>query len=297
VNRFGWTGLWGSATLASVKFHAHWARVTGWVETELGRRHLSALGWSDESEGAASAVAERRLSELGERFQKGFPERRGYLYGLERPMAEPIVERVNDARGNTVALITRNAYGALVLNTERALFIDVDFEAQQKPQGFLSSLFKRPKSPEEAALSRVERASEQFGRSAFRVYRTHAGLRLVALDYFVPGYDDHLLDVLQSFGSDPLYVKLCAAQRCFRARLTPKPWRIDLPRPAQRFPFASERAREQHARWVERYEARSREFATCRQLTTLGLGHASEVVSAILAVHDRYTLREGAPLG
>lgn len=32
----------------------------------------------------------------------------------------------------------------------------------------------------------------------------------------------------QALGADPTYVRMCRNQRCFRARVSPKPWRIGI---------------------------------------------------------------------
>src|SRR5690606_32250324 len=118
--------------------------------------------------------------------------------------------------------------------------------------------------------------------------------RLVALDLELDGFDEGLLPLLERFGSDPLYVKLCAAQRCFRARLTPKPSRIGCPDAPARFPFSDAGQESRFRTWLASYEASAEAYATCRPLTTLGLGHPTAAVSAILDVHDRFTLNDGA---
>jgi hypothetical protein len=291
-----WLSSSESLTLGPMKLYPYWARVVDWVDTQVGRQRLSAIGWSDVDETAARAHARLRLSRLAERLRHGFPERRDYLYDEERPFVEPRVDSVLDSAGQTVGVVTRNAYGALVLNTDRAMFIDVDFQPGGEPQGPFGGLFRKPKTPEELAQERVEAAAQSFGRWAFRVYRTFAGLRLVALGPDIESFDESHCRVLEHFGSDPMYVKLCAAQRCFRARLTPKPWRMGLHKPTARFPFAGPEDRARYDAWLERYDAKAQAYATCRLLTTLGLGHPSPATSALLAAHDRHTLRGDLPL-
>jgi hypothetical protein len=225
----------------------------------------------------------------------GFPSNSDYDYGADRPAPEPVVSRVSDASGQVVAVVSRNAYGALVLNTDRALFIDVDFEGTARPRGFWQSLFQRAPTAEQAALERVERAAQAYPAWVFRVYRTCAGLRLVLLNETLPGFEAGQLEVLDQFGSDPLYRKLCLGQRCYRARLTPKPWRMGLARPP-RFPFASPDEQARFDTWLEGYEQSGQGYSTCIPLSTLGLGHASPTVGAILAAHDATAVRAQAPL-
>ena len=49
-----------------------------------------------------------------------------YGYG-ERPLREEITQPVSSSAGSEIAVVTRNLYGALVLNTLNAMFIDIDF--------------------------------------------------------------------------------------------------------------------------------------------------------------------------
>ena len=93
----------------------------------------------------------------------------------------------------------------------------------------------------------------------------------------------------RSFGSDPLYVRLCTAQQCFRARLTPKPWRCDAGKPPARFPFPDGAAELRYREWVQHYEQASQPYAVCRLLGDYGAQTRHPVVTAVLDVHDRYT--------
>src|SRR5688572_18341267 len=59
---------------------------------------------------------------------------------------------------------------------------------------------------------------------------------------------------------DPVYRRMCRNQRCFRARVSPKPWRIGLtehlrPRPGV-WPVKPERL-PQRNEWIRRYESQA----------------------------------------
>ena len=76
-----------------------------------------------------------------------------------------------------------------------------------------------------------------------RVYRTAGGFRLlVTSDTFDP-MSTETIELLKAFGSDPLYIRLCKAQECFRRRLSAKFWRCGADRPPSRFPWAIRRKR------------------------------------------------------
>ncbi|HYR09724.1 MAG TPA: hypothetical protein VEQ60_18255, partial [Longimicrobium sp.] len=98
---------------------------------------------SRSSEAEAQALAQEAVGRIRDRVSRGagFPER--YAYG-DRPLREEVItEFAGGAAGAAVdapeAAITRNSYGALVLNAARAFFIDVDVDASDRPQSSGSS--------------------------------------------------------------------------------------------------------------------------------------------------------------
>jgi hypothetical protein len=68
-----------------------------------------------------------------------------------------------------------------------------------------------------------------FAEESYRVYRTHSGCRVVCTSRRFPRtQDNYPADRLMRFlRADRHYMELCQAQKCYRARLTPKPWRCD----------------------------------------------------------------------
>src|SRR5688572_16069039 len=102
-----------------MKIPRHWARrvVDG----------TAAFGWSFSNAAEAEAMANDRAREIAARLAAGTLHERGNNYYADRPVREPIMREFRDTAGEISALITRNVYGALVLNAARALFVDVDF--------------------------------------------------------------------------------------------------------------------------------------------------------------------------
>ncbi len=275
----------------------HWVRVRGQLTIPAGPRALSAVGWSNESQSAAEAMAKERLEVHRSRLLAGSnAPSSSYPYADGRPLQEEIVQTVTGADGAVAALLTRNAYGALVLNCDRVLFIDLDFANFVPQTSFWSRWFGKRGSHEDSTLAHAQRVAARTPQWGFRVYRTLAGLRLVLTSAAADARDPFWIDVLQTFGSDPMYVKLCQSQQSFRARLTPKPWRCDFPRPTLRYPYASDGERAQVEAWVHRYERLSERFATCRLLTTFGPRDTLGSVDRIVALHDRYALNGDLPL-
>lgn len=218
--------------------------------------------WSDTSQADAQQQADRRAGELAALLASGQRLDR-YSYG-DRPLREEILEQ------QPGVAITRNLYGAVVLNAARVMFIDLDFEGDAK---------REPR-----ALDQLRRWTGQHGLSV-RAYRTAAGLRgLVTSATFDPKTSGALL---REVGSDPLYVKLCEVQQSFRARLTPKPWRVALRPPRVRWPFEDAEVEREHRDWVARYDAASAGHAACRFVEAIGPGAVDAEVAPVLALHDQ----------
>ncbi|MFN7131474.1 MAG: hypothetical protein ACK4N5_05285, partial [Myxococcales bacterium] len=116
------------------------------VEVGLWRGSLTSL---QEAQQLARDAAARVAARIGR--GEGFPDR--YAYGT-RAMREPI-----EAEGAGY-IVTRNAYGARVLNAVSAMFIDVDLpEGADEPPSGLRKLFGRsePADPAAPVLTRLQK--------------------------------------------------------------------------------------------------------------------------------------------
>lgn len=268
-----------------------------------------AWGWSDRNMAEAEQRARRSADTLVARIRSGerLPDR--YGYGSDRPLREEIVGEHGTPGREDSAVVTRNAYGALVLNAARVMFIDVDLPtgpaAGKAGPGLLDSiigLFRgRPASPPPTASPAASTPSEQaiidrvggwVARNpdwGFRVYRTAAGVRLLAThDTFDPTGSE-ASEVMKALGSDPLYMRLCRAQECFRARLTPKPWRVGIQAPLFRHPWAGTNAEGAARRWLADYAKACEKAATCHLITKLGSSRIAQPVASIIRIHDDAT--------
>lgn len=139
------------------------------------------------------------------------------------------------------------------------------------------------------ARKRILRFLERNPGWSFRLYRTPAGLRALATHRTFAPDDPQVARCFSALGVDPLYARMCQRQKCFRARLSAKPWRMGIahhlrPRPGI-WPVAPERL---HMRrdWVERYEAAARDYAACSFLEVLGSGVVAPAVARVQWLHD-----------
>jgi len=262
-----------------------WARAEG-AATDRDGRHLALRlwGWSQESAAEALELAKQRVAEVTSRLA-GAGGTNAYLYGARQPLREEIVRYlVSEGAGESV--ITRNRYGALVLNTARVPFIDVDAVAPSGLSG-LKWLFGRGPAVD-PTLERIREACGRHPHHAFRVYRTHAGYRVLVTNAVLDPASDEATGFLNGFDADPAFVMLCRQQRSFRARLTPKPWRIGVKAPPGQHP-RDPAAQAAFGAWLLTYETASRAFATCQFVEATGPALPSAEARAVAEEHDRTT--------
>ena len=195
---------------------------------------------------------------------------------------EEVVKKIYDG-DNVLGTITQNFYGCLMLSVDRVMFIDVDLNRGDPPT--LQKLHS------DALMQQFRRVSDFNYWLGLRVYRTAAGYRLIVSDHEYEALDPKTRDLFTALKADPVYVSLCQKQECFRARLTPKPWRVGMVTK-----YYQLEPDEQHA-WRYRYEVQAENYGVCEYVTSLGNPHiTNDSVNAIIEVHDRLTIKRGAML-
>lgn len=142
--------------------------------------------------------------------------------------------------------------------------------------------------PELQSRTRIDRFLAAHPDWRLRLYRTPAGLRLLAMHRVFDPLEPAVLEFFDAIGSDPAYVRMCRHQRCFRARLSAKPWRIGLarikPRPGV-WPITPERLPERE-RWASDYERKAEGYAACRFVESLGGGRVDADADRVRELHD-----------
>ncbi|MHC4354521.1 MAG: hypothetical protein ACYS0H_17595 [Planctomycetota bacterium] len=277
----------------------YWARGShAGVDPRGQEQVFRAWGWSFNSLAGAKEEARARARRIFDALTGGRkPDSYDYL---EYPLREEIVDSIGPT-GEETAIVTRNRYGALVLNCRAICFADVDFP-QVKSTGVLDALFllfsaqrrrERARELQEASIEKIRAWSERHPERSFRLYRTAAGLRLLFTDQGYDPVSEEVSNLLGELGSDPLYKRLTLKQECFRARLTAKPWRCGCRRPPNRYPWETTDAERRYRAWQKEYEAKSREYVTCCFLETFGGSFSGVPFSDIVNLHDQYTCRSG----
>jgi hypothetical protein len=257
---------------------------------------VCAWGWSNQSTDAAQADGDQRVDRIIDWLRNGLKGERGPYGYPDRPMREEVLRTFHHSDGSVSAAVTRNSYGCLVLNTTRAMFVDVDEHSPSLLSG-IKRLFGGGGSFESCVLAKVQRWIDAHPGWGWRVYRTRAGVRLLTTHQPVQPEDANCQKAFHEFGADWLYRKLCINQKCFRARLTPKPWRCGVDKPRHRWPWPDANAESAFQTWNQGYLAAAEQFATCRFLGQFGHATLEPTLEPLVAFHDEAThLQSGLPL-
>lgn len=270
-----------------MKIPQFWAKESLIEEYRKGHKHEAiATGWSFVSIEEAKSEAQKRAKKVMERLISA-DFFNGDSYYLDRPIREEIIDEIT-IDGEQVAVITRNSYGAIILNAVGVMFVDVDFPEQRRSFG-LFGLFRKKQTkldPAEETILGINVWAEQNPNKSFRLYRTAAGLRLLFTDKQYQPKSAEVSQLMQSVGADPMYLKLCEAQECFRARLTPKPWRFGFWRPPNQFPFIDQAALDKNRVWEDKYSKKIHNYATAELIAEYGQLASDNKIKAIIIYHD-----------
>jgi hypothetical protein len=251
--------------------------------------------WSYQSQAEAQALADEAARQLAARFRAGTVPPKQWGYYPNRPFREQVLREIKNDAGQIAAVVTRNSYGCLVLNTARVMFVDIDLP-EPKPSG--SGLFKRlfgkpdlepPVNHRNGAIAKIETWTRSHPEWGWRIYRTRAGLRLLATHDLVEADSVVASGVFEALGADPLFQRLCKTHKCFRARLTPKPWRCGVHDKPERWPWLDATVEREFQKWEAKYQRSCANWATCELVSQIGNGAVHPEVEPILALHDETT--------
>ena len=125
------------------------------------------------------------------------------------------------------------------------------------------------------------------------LYQTPAGARAIRLDRTMDPTSDESDQLMASFHSDCLYRQMCRKQACYRARLTPKPWRMGYDRlRGSVWPVEGEKLVRRED-WVAGYDRLRSGWGACHWVEDLGLGGQDSRCMMLRALHDEHALPEG----
>ncbi len=255
-----------------MKLYKYWTTEKQTILIDGNRQEITCYGGSNVSVEDARVKAQ----EKAQKIQRKIAGEKHLFEDYESEIREEILQVIDDH-----SAITRNRYGARVLNVERMMILDID---KPKPTG---GLFKKKdiRPPKEQIFEMVKNlATTKYNQCAFRIYETYQGARVIVLGKEFDPRHSETKKMMDEFNCDPLYTMLCIKQGCYRARLTPKPSRMKFRSYKVKYPREGDDGEFQ--RWVSEYEGMSRSFSVCKLIEQVG---ASHYVTDVVQLHDDVT--------
>ncbi len=143
----------------------------------------------------------------------------------------------------------------------------------------------------EQALAVIHSFASAHPSWHLRVYETPAGYRLLAMHEVFDPAGSPAKDAFDELKADKAFANLCAVQGCFRARVSPKYWRMNyrppVTLPKTKWPFPPEDLPRRH-QWVAAYDKHAVRYASCRFLESLGSQEVHPQADAVRETHDVY---------
>ncbi len=252
----------------------YWAKTEGVLAVDGVTTKAIFLGGSDISEQDAKRNAIKKFESVPRKINGAKREFEGY----EVEIREEEIKRISD-----FSVITRNRYGAHVLNVENQMILDVD-----KPPTSFFDLFS--KKTDDWKVNKLGEAIEKLNNNlndrslGFRLYKTCGSFRIIVTGKTILTQDKLAHHISKALNVDPLYWRLCKKQNCYRTRLTPKPYRIKCESIRIKLPDSLERKEEINS-WEMGYLKTSRNYSVCKYVRTIGKNSIDNLVS----LHDEYT--------
>jgi len=250
-----------------MKIYQHWHLERAKVRVEQKEIEIKCYG------GSNSSLEDARVQALAkiEKIKRKIAGDKFAFADYEVEIREEVVQMLDEG-----AAITRNRYGAQVLNVQDLMIMDID-----SPPFSFWDLFRNVSkdAARERIVAHVRRLAQlpMYQYLGLRIYETRNGIRVIVLGRKFDPRSAETRGILQEFNCDSLYTRLCQRQGCFRARLTPKPRHMRLRAYRVKFPRSAE---EEGAfrQWLSEYEAACDRYSTCRLLAQLGPGLPPPVV-------------------
>lgn len=258
-----------------MKLYKFWATEKHKISIDGMEQDITCYGGSNISVDDARVKALEKI----EKIKRKIRGEKHLFDEYEAEIREEILQIIDDH-----SAITRNRYGARVLNVENLMILDID---KPKVAGGLGGLFKKKdtRPPKDQMFDMVRNlATTKYTDLGFRIYETFQGARVIVTGKSFDPRGQETLGMMDEFNCDTLYTTLCQKQGCFRARLTPKPQRMNMQRYKVQFPRQSDDPELQ--RWLADYESQSRNFNVCRFVEQIGTPHP---LSEVIQLHDDLT--------
>lgn len=257
-----------------MKLYKYWVAEKQTVSIDGVEQEITCYGGSNIS----TEDARLKAKEKAEKIQRKIAGEKHLFDAYEAEIREEILQIIDDH-----SAITRNRYGAQVLNAENLMILDID-----KPKATFAGLFKKKDAEQDKFqifdMVRKLATSSKYKDYGFRIYETYQGARVIVLGKPFDPRDHETKKMMGEFNCDPLYTRLCFKQGCYRARLTPKPYRMKMR--AYKVKFPRDGDDHEFQQWLTNYESESRNFSVCKLIEQIGTSHSP---NGVIRLHDDMT--------
>lgn len=253
-----------------MKYFKYWAHETFKISIGGQLENIKLLAGSNISRQAAIEDAEQQAKKIEQRIAERRPKD-DYEVAIKE-YVDDIIDESN--------IITICRYGAKILNTNQYTILDLD----DYPVEFFD-LFKSL-----GKLTKKERIVFKFNEKIkrhpelgkdFRIYETTKGVRVIGKKYIEPG-DNRYTSLMRKLFVDWIYIQMTRKQNCYRARVTPKPYRMRMQTIRIKSPLDCEQ--EAYIEWSKTYQSNAENYSVVRLLETTGQDFSHEPV---IRLHDQ----------
>ena len=149
-------------------------------------------------------------------------------------------------------------------------------------------------SPEKQFRKALKTYAANHQGANLRLYKTPNGFRVLALHKLFDPNDEEVEEMFLSLKVDKIYFRMCRNQKCFRARVSPKPWRMGFNRigPGQGVWPVKKKVRQARNVWISSYEKASTKFASCVFDSAYGGNTIHPKAKLVLQLHDDFSQAE-----
>jgi hypothetical protein len=239
-----------------MKYFRYWTEETFNISIDSNIEEIKLLVGSNISKEEASKDASIQAKKIEQRISERTPKEE-----YDAAIKEHVSEIIDESN-----VITICRYGAKIWNTTEYTIFDLD----DYPVDFFD-LFKslRKLTKKERIIFKFEERIKRYPMlgSDFRLYETAKGIRVIGKKYIDPTGKQYS-SLMRKVNVDWLYTQLSMKQNCYRARLTPKPYRMRIRTIKIKSPLDCEK--DHYKEWSKAYDQKSLNFSVVKLLKSIG---------------------------
>ncbi|KZN43274.1 hypothetical protein N474_22910 [Pseudoalteromonas luteoviolacea CPMOR-2] len=252
-----------------MKYYKYWKKENFTIKIDNQDEVITVLAGSNISVEDAYNEAREHSQDIEQRIAAGEGKE-----SYQSAIREHVSDILDDEN-----ILTVCRYGAKVLNTTQYTILDLD----DYPASFFDRFKAISKLPRKARIiAKFEQNIKKYPQlgSDFRIYETAKGIRVIGKNYIAPSTKGYV-KLMRTLGVDQIYIGLSKKQNCYRARLTPKPYRMKHKAIKIRSPLDCETI--QYKDWKSSYETAAERYSVVKLVKTLGTDFEKD---SVIKLHD-----------